>query len=111
MIYDAAGWILTNRHVVQDADGAMALGLTVELKDGREFEGPVYGIDTLTDLAIVKVDATELPAAPIGRSADIEVGQLAIAIGSPLGHLYQHGHHRDHLGDRADGPVSAPRTS
>ncbi len=85
VIYDAAGWILTNRHVVLTTDNQTASELTVELKDGREFKGTVYGIDTLTDLAIVKVDATGLPAAPIGRSADIKVGQLAIAIGSPLG--------------------------
>jgi S1-C subfamily serine protease len=85
VIYDPAGWILTNRHVVRTADGAIASQLTVELKDGREFTGTVYGIDTLTDLAIVKVDATGLPSAPMGRSADIKVGQLAIAIGSPLG--------------------------
>ena len=85
VIYDAAGWILTNRHVVLTTDRVIASSLTVELKDGREFTGTVYGIDTLTDLAIVKVDATGLPAAPIGKSADIKVGQLAIAIGSPLG--------------------------
>jgi len=85
VIYDQAGWILTNRHVVQTEDGAIASQLTVELKDGRDFTGTVYGVDTLTDLAIVKVDGTGLPAAPIGKSADIKVGQLAIAIGSPLG--------------------------
>ena len=85
VIYDQAGWILTNRHVVQTQDGAIASELTVELKDGRDFTGSVYGVDTLTDLAIVKVEATGLPAAPIGKSADIKVGQLAIAIGSPLG--------------------------
>ena len=85
VIYDQAGWILTNRHVVQTEDGSIASQLTVELKDGRDFDGTVYGVDTLTDLAIVKVDATGLPAAPIGRSADIKVGELAIAIGSPLG--------------------------
>ncbi len=87
VIYDADGWILTNRHVVRTADGATASELTVELNDGREFTGTVYGIDTLTDLAIVKIDPAEedLPAAPVGRSADIRVGQLAIAIGSPLG--------------------------
>ena len=85
VIYDGAGWILTNRHVVQTQDGSTASRMTVELKDGRELAGTVYGIDTLTDLAIVKVDATDLPVAPMGRSADIRVGQLAIAIGSPLG--------------------------
>jgi S1-C subfamily serine protease len=85
IIYDAAGWILTNKHVVTNQDGSTATRMTVELKDGRQFDGTVYGIDTLTDLAIVKVDATGLPTAAIGRSADIKVGQLAIAIGSPLG--------------------------
>ncbi len=85
VIFDAGGWILTNRHVVQDPSGQQADRLTVELKDGREFEGRVYGVDTLTDLAIVRVDGRDLPTAPIGSSADLKVGQLAIAIGSPLG--------------------------
>jgi serine protease Do len=85
VIYDPAGWILTNRHVVRTTDGSIATSLTVALEDGRELTGTVYGIDTLTDLAIVRVSASDLPAAPIGRSADIKVGQLAIAIGSPLG--------------------------
>jgi len=80
-IYHPDGWILTNSHVVEDASE-----LLVELHDGREFAGEVYGIDTLTDLAIVKIDATDLPAAPIGTSADLESGQLAIAIGNPLGY-------------------------
>ena len=57
----------------------------MELKDGRTFTGTVYGIDTLTDLAIVKVDATDLPAAALGDSDALKVGQLVIAIGSPLG--------------------------
>jgi 2-alkenal reductase len=85
VIYDKAGWILTNRHVVLTSSNEVASELTVELKDGRDLTGTVYGIDTLTDLAIVKVDGTGLVAAPIGKSADIKVGQLAIAIGSPLG--------------------------
>jgi S1-C subfamily serine protease len=80
VIYDSRGWILTNRHVVANSQS-----LTIELKDGREYAGTVYGIDTLTDLAIVKVDATGLPAAPIGDSGALRVGQLTIAIGSPLG--------------------------
>ncbi len=79
-IYDASGWILTNRHVVTDAET-----LVVELKDGRRFDGRVYGIDTLTDLAIVKVDASGLPTAPVGKSDGLKIGQLVIAIGSPLG--------------------------
>jgi S1-C subfamily serine protease len=80
VIYDPAGWILTNRHVVSGAEA-----LTVELKDGRTFDGRVYGIDTLTDLAIVKVDQTGLPAAAIGQSDGLKIGQLVVAIGSPLG--------------------------
>ncbi|MCI0583078.1 MAG: trypsin-like peptidase domain-containing protein [Chloroflexi bacterium] len=85
VIFDVAGWILTNKHVVTASDGTIADSLTVELKDGRQFEGTVYGVDTLTDLAIVRIVADELTAATIGSSADLEVGQLAIAIGSPLG--------------------------
>ena len=85
VIYDAAGWILTNRHVVTTADGKIAAKLIVEMKDGRQVDGTVYGVDTLTDLAIVKVDAGTLPVAAIGSSSEIKVGQLAIAIGSPLG--------------------------
>jgi S1-C subfamily serine protease len=80
IIYDPNGWILTNRHVVTGANE-----LSVRLKDGREFAGTLYGIDTLTDLAIVKVDATGLPTATFGDSGAIKVGQVAIAIGSPLG--------------------------
>src|SRR6187431_1381213 len=80
-IYDADGWIETNRHVVAEASE-----LVVVLNDGRQFTGEVYGIDTLTDLAIVKIDATDLPVAPIGRSADLKPGQIAIAIGNPLGY-------------------------
>jgi S1-C subfamily serine protease len=79
-IYDADGFILTNRHVVEDAEN-----LAVILNDGTQYEGTVYGIDTLTDLAIVTIEATDLPTAPIGSSAELEPGQLAIAIGNPLG--------------------------
>ena len=81
VIYHSDGWILTNRHVVENAET-----LEVSLNDGRSYAGTVYGIDTLTDLAIVKVDATDLPTAPIGTSAGLEPGQLAIAIGNPLGY-------------------------
>jgi len=80
-IYDPSGFILTNKHVVEDASE-----LTVILNDGRQFPATVYGIDTLTDLAIVKIDSdSDLPYAPIGSSAGLEPGQLAIAIGNPLG--------------------------
>jgi serine protease Do len=80
IIYDSGGWIVTNHHVVTGADT-----MKVELKDGRTFSGTVYGIDTLTDLAIVKIDATGLPAATLGSSDALKVGQLVVAVGSPLG--------------------------
>src|SRR5690349_10746864 len=80
IIFDANGWILTNRHVVSGATS-----LTVELKDGTKYAGKTYGVDTLTDLAIVNVDATGLPAATIGDSDGLKVGELVVAIGSPLG--------------------------
>jgi serine protease Do len=80
IIFDANGWILTNKHVV---DGASAL--KVILADTRSFDGTVYGIDPLTDLAIVKIKASGLPTAQIGSSAELAIGQLAIAIGDPLG--------------------------
>lgn len=81
VIFDANGLVLTNHHVVSGDPSK----LTVTLKDGRSFDASIYGVDTLTDLAIVKVDATGLPTAPIGDSSTIQVGQQAIAIGSPLG--------------------------
>jgi len=83
VIYDQAGWILTNRHVVEGSQE-----ISVELKDGRRYEGRVYGIDTLTDLAIVKVDSRNdevFAAATVGDSSELKVGQLVVAIGSPLG--------------------------
>ena len=79
-IFNANGWILTNRHVVEGASE-----IQVVLADSRTYTGTVYGIDTLTDLAIVKVNATGLPTAPLGTSADLQQGQLAVAIGNPLG--------------------------
>jgi S1-C subfamily serine protease len=84
IIYDARGWILTNRHVVEGAKT-----ITIRLSDDRRLAGSIYGLDTLTDLAIVKMNAVaDLTIAPIGDSAGIQVGQLAIAIGSPLGLPY-----------------------
>ena len=65
VIYDAGGWIVTNHHVVGAEENVQ-----VELPDGRKFTGHVYGIDTLTDLAIVKIEATGLPAATIGDIGD-----------------------------------------
>ncbi|MFI5227156.1 MAG: S1C family serine protease [Candidatus Limnocylindrales bacterium] len=80
VIFDSNGWILTNHHVVAGSDK-----LVVALQDGKTYPGTIYGVDTLTDLAIVKIDAKDLPVATMGDSDALKVGQLAIAIGSPLG--------------------------
>lgn len=74
------GYIITNNHVVEDADE-----LKITLGDKREFDGKVIGTDPQTDIAIVKIDAKNLPTAKLGDSDTIRVGQWAIAIGSPFG--------------------------
>ena len=79
-ILDANGTILTNAHVIEGADE-----VTVTLKDGRELRGEVMGEDPLTDVAVIKVDASELPTVAIGNSDQLRPGQWAIAIGNPLG--------------------------
>jgi Do/DeqQ family serine protease len=80
-IIDKGGLILTNAHVVDEADK-----VTVRLKDGRTFEGKVQGIDEVTDLAVVKINAgNNLPVASLGSSNNVQVGDWAIAVGNPLG--------------------------
>lgn len=79
-IIDRSGIILTNAHVVDKADR-----VTVILKDGRTFKGTVKGADEVTDLAVVKIDGKDLPAAPLGDSNQVKVGDWAIAVGNPLG--------------------------
>ncbi|MGQ9647550.1 MAG: DegQ family serine endoprotease [Thermodesulfobacteriota bacterium] len=80
VIVDPKGHILTNHHVVAGADK-----ITIRLLDGRELKGRVRGTDPRTDLAVLEVEATNLPAATLGDSDKIEVGEWAIAIGSPFG--------------------------
>jgi S1-C subfamily serine protease len=74
------GYVLTNNHVVQDAS---RLGAT--LTDGRTLEASLIGGDGSTDLALIRVNAADLPAAALGRSTALRVGQLVVAIGNPLG--------------------------
>jgi S1-C subfamily serine protease len=79
-VFGSDGRILTNAHVVDGADT-----VTVKLKDGREFVGKVLGIDTVTDVAVVKIEANNLPVVSLGKSEDLQPGEWAIAIGNPLG--------------------------
>lgn len=74
------GHIITNAHVVEGADT-----VTVTLKDGREFPGEVVGVDPVTDVAAVKIQANDLPTVTLGSSENLIPGQWAIAIGNPLG--------------------------
>lgn len=80
VIIDPNGYIATNNHVVEGAEE-----LVVSLADGRTVSGKVLGTDPVTDLAVVKVEATGLPAAVLGDSDALVVGEPAIAIGNPLG--------------------------
>ncbi|BAU63424.1 2-alkenal reductase [Stanieria sp. NIES-3757] len=79
-VIDPNGLILTNAHVVNQADE-----VTVSFQDGRLLDGEVLGKDPVTDIAVVKVQAQNLPAVRIGDSDRVEQGQWAIAIGNPLG--------------------------
>jgi len=79
-IINANGQILTNSHVVNGADT-----VSVTLKDGRTFRGEVVGEDSVTDVAVVKIAASELPVVPIGNSSVLQPGEWVIAIGNPLG--------------------------
>ena len=73
------GFIYTNFHVVEGADE-----IAVKLKDGREFKAKVVGTDEKTDIAVIKIDATNLPVAQFANSDDVRVGQFAFAIGAPF---------------------------
>jgi serine protease Do len=74
------GVILTNAHVVRDADE-----VTVKLQDRREYRAKVLGSDPKTDVAVLKIDAKNLPVVPIGNTRNLQVGEWVLAIGSPYG--------------------------
>jgi Do/DeqQ family serine protease len=80
VIVDKEGYILTNNHVVEEADK-----IKVRLNDGREFTATLKGQDSRTDLAVLHIKAKDLPVATLGDSDKLEVGEWAIAIGSPFG--------------------------
>ena len=74
------GYILTNAHVVDAADEIL-----VRLTDKREFKAKVVGADKRTDVALIKIDATALPAVRLGEATQLKVGEWVVAIGSPFG--------------------------
>ena len=80
VIISSDGYIVTNNHVVEGADE-----LTVTLNDNREFSARIIGNDKTTDLALIKIDGTNLPTLPIGDSDKIKVGEWVIAVGNPFG--------------------------
>jgi serine protease Do len=82
-VFDAAGLILTNHHVIEGVGGADSI--TVTFKDGSELAATVVADDPDRDLAVLQVAATGLPTIPVGDSSSLKVGQLVVAIGSPLG--------------------------
>ena len=79
-IVDPNGIVLTNAHVVNDAKE-----VTVKLTDRREFTARVLGKDTASDIAVLKIEARNLPTVHLGRTDDVKVGQWVVAIGSPFG--------------------------
>ena len=79
VILTADGYIVTNNHVVQDADE-----LTVKLNDNREFKARIIGLDKTTDLALIKIEAKDLQAITVANSDDLKLGEWVLAIGNPF---------------------------
>lgn len=80
VVVDANGTILTNNHVVEGADK-----ITVSMSDNKTYEAKVVGTDVPSDLAVIKIDATNLPFLTLGNSDSVRVGDIVLAIGNPLG--------------------------
>ena len=84
VIFKSDGYIITNNHVI-----AGAKEIIVSLSDGNTITGKLIGTDEMTDIAVVKVDAKDLPTATLGNSDEVVVGEPAIAIGNPMGLEFQ----------------------
>lgn len=84
VVLSADGLILTNTHVIDQCDRA-----TVTLSDDREFEAELIGADTISDIAVLKIQATDLVPAQFGQSANLQVGDPVAAIGNPLGDTFR----------------------
>lgn len=81
-IVDSQGYVVTNGHVIQDAES-----IKVTLPDGRQFDGTPVGSDPNYDIALIKIESKELPSVVLGDSDNLLVGEWAIAIGNPFGFL------------------------
>jgi len=81
-LVSADGLIITNQHVVAGADS-----IVVTTRDGRDFQARLLGEDARTDIAVVKIEGTGFPVAPIGRSSDLAIGDWLVAIGNPYGYV------------------------
>ena len=79
-IVSADGYILTNNHVVEKSDA-----VTITMADGKEYTAKVIGTDPSTDIAVVRIDATDLPALTLADSSTVEVGEWVLAVGNPFG--------------------------
>lgn len=79
VIISRDGYIVTNNHVIKDSDE-----IRVTLSDKREFEAKLIGTDPSTDLALIKIEATELPALPFGNSDSLQIGEWVLAVGNPF---------------------------
>ena len=79
VIISSDGYIVTNNHVVSEADE-----LLVKLNDNREFKGRIIGTDEQTDLALIKIEGKDFPTLPIGNSDDLKLGEWVLAVGNPF---------------------------
>ena len=80
IVYSKDGYIVTNNHVIEGASS-----ITVTTTDGKEYAATLVGSDSDSDLAVLKIDASNLTPVTLGDSSSLEVGDIAIAIGNPLG--------------------------
>lgn len=85
VIISADGYLLTNNHVVVDESGESADAIMVQLDNAREYSAQLIGRDPRTDIALLKIDAEDLPFVPMANSESLRVGDLVFAIGNPLG--------------------------
>ena len=79
VIISKDGYIVTNNHVIDNADV-----ISVKLNDGREFKGRIIGADASTDLALVKIEGEDLPTIPVGDSDQLKIGEWVLAVGNPF---------------------------